>query len=231
MDQLELDSKYAESLATDDFAVHHSFIKLLLSANDESSIAYHYEKLRAHENRDLYLRLRAAFVKRGEAGARYLVERIADETDPAMRADLLHLLGRLRDPAGLLLARKSLSSADSDVRHRACYVLGWMGEPNDVSLLAVPLLRDADPYVRRTAATAHSQFHERLPETKDQLIDNLKKALATETDDSVIGWIIVTIQYILKKRFGLREDIEEAELVGDLESAKRKCRLALERLS
>lgn len=231
MDQQLMDSKYNESLATDDFEVHNSFINLLLASSDDASIAYHYDKLRYHENRDLYLRLRAAFIKRGEVGVQYLIQRVADETNPVMRADLLHMLGRLRDPMGLLLARKSLSSSDSDTRHRACYVLGWMGDSDDVSLLAVPLLNDADPYVRRTAATAHSQVFDRLPETKDRLIENLKRAFEAERDDSVIGWIIVTIQYILKKRFGLREDIEEAVLVGDLESAKGKCRQALDRLS
>ena len=227
MNQALLETVYNEALGTDDFEVHQAFIKLLLSESDEASLEFHYNKLRSQKNRELHLRLRLAFIKRGEEGARYLVERIADEKDTAMQGDLLHMLGRLRHPAGLQMARASLSSNERETRHHACCVLGWMGEKADVTLLLTPLLKDAEPYVRTAATTAHSQIYDRLPELKAPLLQNLKQAFDAERDDTTMGWVIITIQYILKKRFGLREDIGSATLIGNLESAKKKCHQAL----
>lgn len=230
MDLKTLQSRYIETKGSDDFEKHAEFINLLLSSNEPEVIAFHYNLLRDRENRDLYLRLRAAFVKRGEAGERFLIARIQEEEDPALCADILTILGVMKSGAALPLARKALIREDPDLRHRGCYVLGWMGEMEDIDLLGDRLLHDPSPLVRKTAATAHSQFYERLPKAKNRLLKNLKQALETEQDQEVIGWIVATVQYILGKRFGLKEDIAENRLIGDIEKAKEKCLRVLNKL-
>jgi HEAT repeat protein len=89
-----------------------------------------------------------------------LAEETEVETDRAMQADILHLLGQMKHPAALGLARKALLNADADLRRRACHVLGWMGQRQDIAPLGEVLRNDADASVRRTAATSHHPFFE-----------------------------------------------------------------------
>ena len=215
--------EYTVAAGTEDYETHARFVKALLAKVDPETVAFHFDLLRERGNRDLNLRLRAAFIKRGEPGARFLVARIDDEADPVMRGELLHLLGRLRHPAALPLARQALDNDDPDLRHRGCYVLGWIGEATDVRLLGERLRTDPSPMVRGTAATAHSQLHDHLPDAGTMLLENLVGALVLESEEGVAGWIVVTVQIISGKRFGLKEDLREGALRGDIPAARGKC--------
>lgn len=223
-------SQYAEIRQVTAFAPHKKFINELMLSEDEKAVSFHYELLRNRENHDLYLRLRAAFMDRGDAAEAFLLERVKDERDSEMRADLLTILGSIRSSAALPLAREAIVSEAANLRYGGCYVLGWMGKARDLDLLRDRLLSDPDPDVRATAATAYDQIHDHLPKSRDRILRDLKDALVAEEDETVAGWIIVTIQYILKKRFGMKENIEEAELTGDVVAAKEKCLRALSRL-
>ena len=225
-----LTSEYTKIKESVQFKAHSTFIKALLASTDPEAIAYHYTLLRERDNNDLYLRLRAAFTKRGESGEHYLLQRMEDETSPEMKADMLTMLGVMRSSAVLPLAREATSSDSADLRYRGCYVLGWMGKAEDIKRLGDRMLHDPDSMVRITAASAHSQFFEKSPRSKNKLLLNLQLALEQEEDEEVSGWIVVAVQYILKKRFGMKEDIEEAELKGNLDEAKEKCQRALKRL-
>lgn len=227
---LSLQEQLARCRASEEFEVHAAFVRELLAAEDDDALAFHYEVLRGRENRALQLRLRAAFVKRGEPGARYLAGRIGAERDPAMRADLLHLLGRLRAKEALPIAREALGSEDEELRHHACCVLGWMGEEADVARLSATLAGDPAPKVRATAATAHSQLHDERPALQGALLASLASALEAERDENVASWIVVTAQLVAKKRFGLREDRESGQVLGALAPARERCMRALRKL-
>jgi HEAT repeat protein len=222
-----LEQQYLAASKTDDFGVHTALIKALLSSHEREVLEFHYQRLRERDNRDLYLRLRAAFVERGAAAGDFLLEKAEHETDEAMRADLLHLLGRIEHPAALPLARQALKSADATLRHVGCYVLGWLGERPDLDLLHDRLLHDADARVRRTAAQAHDQFYQRNKRAKDAVLKGLRDGLVAETDQVIAGWIVLAAQYVLEKRFGVRWDKEEDELRGDVVAARAKCLRAL----
>lgn len=222
-----LEEQYRAASETDDFAVHHALVEALLASNDREVLELHYRCLRDRENRDLYLQLRAAFVKRGAAAGKFLVEKAAHETDAAIRADLLHLLGRIDHPAAVPMARDAVRAADAHLRHVGCYVLGWLGEREDLALLRDRLLHDEDAFVRRTAATAHSQFYEHSKRSKTAILESLHRGLVAERDEAVAGWIVLAVQYVLGKRFGVRWDAEEDELRGDIPSARDKCLRAL----
>jgi len=230
MDLASLQKEYAIAKASDRFPVHKRFTKELISSNDADVIRYHYALLSDRENARLYQLVRAAFIERGEPGEAFLVRRAAEETDQALRADILHLLGRLRNPLGLKLARDAINSDDREMRHRACYVLGWMGDDEDIDLLRDRLLKDLDPYVRGTAATALRQVWFRLPAAKPRLLKALREALEGEENSEALKLIILSVQTIMEKRFGLRENIEERTITGDVDAAKKKCSQALARL-
>ena len=230
MDLATLQAEYAIAKASDRFPLHKRFTKELVSSNDPDVIRYHYGLLSDRENVRLYQLIRAAFIERGKPGEEFLVKRAHEEKDPGLRADILHLLGRMRNPLGLELARDAISSNDPEMRHRGCYVLGWMGTETDIDLLQARLSEDLDPYVRGTAATALRQVWFRLPATKPRLLKALRQALELEENDEVVTLIVVSAQTITEKRFGLRENIEERTITGDVNAAKKKCLLALARL-
>lgn len=225
-----LEQQYLAASQTDDFAVHSALIKALLSSNDRDVLEFHYQRLRDRENRDLYLRLRAAFVKRGSAAGDFLVDKAEHEADATMRADVLHLLGRIDHPAAVPMARDAVKSADANLRHVGCYVLGWLGKREDLDLLHDRLLHDEDALVRRTAATAHDQFYRHDKRSKNAVLKSLYEGLLAERDEAVAGWIVLSAQYVLAKRFGVKWDSEEDELRGDIPSAREKCLRALGKL-
>ena len=220
--------KYGEAAKTDDFDIHAAFVSDLLLLSDQETIRYHYDLLRDRSNVDLYLRLRLAMIKRGVNVVAFLERMTETEVNQEMRADLLHMLGRLRSPLGLILARAALTSNNPDTRHRGCYVIGWMGDLTDVSWLRSVLLSDGDDYVRRTAATSHSQMSERLPDLKDVLSNSLLEAVRSEQSLEVSKWVVVTLQYIQGKSFGLRENIKEGTVTGNVVTALEKVKAFFE---
>jgi hypothetical protein len=228
MDLEVLEREYTIAKETNNFSKHQQFIKQLLSSNEPPIVDYHYRLLTKRDNRDLCLRLRAAFKKRGVVAEGFLIDRFKVEQDPKLQGDILHLLGGLRSKEARPIALEFLAHQDQEHRNIGCYVLGWVGTKDDIALLGERLLHDPDAPVRETAATAHDQIMIRLPDTKTKLLSNLKTALEKEKNEEVMAWIIITIQYILKKKFGLKENIEEAEWSGDVSQAKIKALKVLE---
>mgnify|MGYP001176713356 CR=1 FL=1 len=80
-----LEQQYLEASKTDDFNVHTALVEVLLTSDDVNVLELHYQCLRDRSNRDLYLRLRAAFAKRRSAAADFLLDKVAHETDTAAR--------------------------------------------------------------------------------------------------------------------------------------------------
>jgi HEAT repeat protein len=225
-----LEQQYLAASKTDDFDAHNALVKTLLASSDPEVVEFHYRCLRDRSNRQLYLMLRAAFVERGPAIGSFLLEKAERETDEMLRADLVHLLGRIDHPAAVPMAREALQSSDPNTRHVGCYVLGWHGERSDLALLNERMLKDEDAFVRRTAATAHHQFYEHDKNAKSAVLESLYAGLAAEKDDAVAGWIVLAVQYVLRKRFGIKWNSEEDELEGDIPAAREKCLRALAKL-
>lgn len=105
-------------------------------------------------------------------------------------------------------------------------MLGWTGEKKDAVILA-GLLKDPERAVRQDAASAYEQLFHRLPKARDVLISNLTAALAAENDESVLSTIVLGLQTMLKKRFGIRWDYDEGVVAGDVPKAVQKARKAL----
>ena len=220
MDVEDLEQKYRAAERSDDSRRHRRFCKLLLSSDDPEIVDYHFHLLKRRDNWDLYLEIRAAFEERGSEVEKYLIERLDAEQDPALQSDALHLLGMMDSAAARPAARRFIQHPGPELREVACYVLGWVGTPEDVEVLHDRLVNDVEPEIRSTAASAHSQLAERRPEATERVVDSLKRALTKEQDEIVAGWIIIALQDVTGLDFGLEEEIGEDDFAGDVEAAK-----------
>jgi hypothetical protein len=198
------------------------FIKLLMADNSPDVVTYHYNLLKERDYKDLYYDIRAAFEER-DGAEEFLINKISTEVDPITLGDILHLLGILKSSKATHFAREIVNCENNYQREVALYVLGWLGNESDITILNEHLLSEQSSRLRITAASAHRQIYFRLPELKDKLLTSLKQGFEKETDDEVITWIIIMIESIALKRFGLREDREDPYIVhGDLQKAKIK---------
>ncbi len=198
------------------------FANMLLQSNEPEVIRFHYELLRNRRNESLFQWIQNAFVKRGAVGEKFLISAIDQETAPEMLANDLHILGRMRSQHAREYAIRFMANEHPEVRHVASYVLGWVGQPEDVDALAKLLLEDPDPETRSDAATAFRQMFRRMPTISERATDVLGEALDKEADPEVLASILITLQTINGKKFGMREDIDEGTISGDVETAKRK---------
>jgi len=223
MNVAELENMYrhCEEIG-DDFTEHSKFIKLLLSENTREMTDYHYELLRRRKVPILYHRIRAAFRKRKDAES-YLIDKLPQEHDPTMQADILQILGGLRSSHAAPLAREFVKHNDERHREVGLFVLGWVGDKGDIDILRTHMLTETAPLLRITAASAHRQIASRHPELKCDILRSLKSGFEKETNDEVLSWIIVMIGTIAIKNLGLREDKEDPHILhGDVQKAKKK---------
>lgn len=212
----------AASRPTADDEEQHALAVRLIESDAPEIIAYHYELLRKRDNKSLFHWLRNTFAKRGRPGEEFLIRALDEERDPEMLATVVHILGRMRSGAARESAICLLTSEQIELRDTAIYVLGWVGSASDVSLLEERLLSDSAPNVRGDAATVYSQLVYRLPASREPAVKGLHRALRQETDKDVLASILVSLQYILHKRWGMREDIEEGTITGDVAKARAK---------
>lgn len=88
------------------------------------------------------------------AVSRQMARRLQDETDPRKRRAAAVGLGRARTNDAVPALVQALEDGDSGVRQRAVQGLGRHGGPGAVAPLSRALLEDAEPRVRRLAATS-----------------------------------------------------------------------------
>lgn len=208
-----------------------NFIKILLSDNSPNIVNYHYELLRRREYKDLFYDIRAALKKRPNIGE-FLLIKLKTENDERMQADILQLLGGVKSPHAAKLARDYINHKNEYHREVASFVLGWVGNKDDIQILNEHMLNEKTPLLRITAASAHRQIAWRMPELKMDIIKSLKQGFEHEKDNEVIPWIIIMIETIMVKRLGIREDKHQPdEWHGDLEKAKKKTSQYLESLN
>jgi HEAT repeat protein len=174
--------------------------------------------------KDAYLRadLGALLSKRPSMEG-FLVERLGSERDPDMQARVLQTLGSMHSKHAAPAARDFLTHKEQRHRDTGLFVLGWVGEKGDVSLLKQHMLNEEVPDLRTTAASALRQMAWHDPKTKEAVLQALKEGFEHEKDEKVLPWIIVMIGMVAVKNLGLREDKENPDVLhGDLEKAKKK---------
>jgi HEAT repeats len=209
--------------ANPNFDERQELVAALLAREDREAIEYHYGLIRDRSDRRLYLDVRTSFKKRGKAAEAFSLEAYPREPSTSMRADILLLLGGLRSSGVRRLALDALSAEDEELRHKAVIVLGWVGTVKDMkTVLRDRLLHDPSPLVRGDTASAYRQIWYRMPRVKETAERDFAEALAAEDDEYAVSILVISLQTIARRRFGLKETDGDIEIVGDVEEAKAR---------
>ncbi len=199
------------------------FIEKLLSCNDSDSLDFHYSLLKNKENHYLYTSIRNAFKKRDKNIIEpFLLKKIQEEVNSYLKADAIQLLGNIRSPKILPYVREHIKSKDGNIRYRCIIVLGWMGNKDDLPLLNERLQNELNDKLRGYAATAMRQIWFAKRATAEDILPYLCHAVVKETAEATLSSIIIVIQDLLQRKFGLQERINEGIITGDPVKAKGK---------
>lgn len=226
-----LETEFVKAERSDSFTVHSDFTAMLISSEDPEVISFHFNLFKRCKNKEFYQLLASYFGRRGVSGETFLLDVINAEDDPNLLALAIQILGTMKTDKALSISRSFLKHKEAKVRERACIVLGWVGVSDDIKLLADLQLEEKDINTRKWAASQQMQIWFRDNSVKNEIIENLAKAIELEVDEDVLGTIIVTAQEILKRKFGIREDRETRKYIGDLQIAKQKATTALRNYS
>ena len=200
-----------------------AFIAALLERHDDDVLEFHFDLLRDDQYFYFYCSIRAAFKKHGPAAEPFLIDKVRTADTPRLRGDALQILGHMRSKSARALAKELIDAQVTGLRYRAVIVLGWVGTVGDMkTVLRDRLLNDPSAFVRGNAATAFRQVWYRTSRAKEPAIEILGEALEREDDDDPVGSIVITLQTIMKRRFGLREPDDGPNFVGDVDAAKAR---------
>lgn len=199
------------------------FTDALTSSHDREHLEFHYSLLEDRTHFYTFCSIRAAFQKHGPPGEAFLVEKFPIEQRPLVKGDALQILGNMQSRSARDFAKSVATDEDEDLRYRAVIVLGWVGTVGDMkTVLRDRVLHDPSAFVRGNAATACRQVWYRIPRAKEPAIEILGEALGPEEDEDAIAGIVVSLQTIMKRRFGLREPDDGPDYVGDPTAAKER---------
>lgn len=213
-DALETGSSFTERLA---------FIKKLLAETTPEAVQFHLQLLNRRENQQFYYEVRACFDKRGMDAEPALLDILDGKSTVTGKADALQLLGHLRSPSAPEYARGYLGSPDRELRYKAIIVLGWTGKGiDDVKRLEHAIKTDPDPQLRGFAASAIRQMWFNDASLVAEMVRAIGSNLKNETEKEALEGILISLQTLTKKSFGIRERISEATVTGDMEKGKKR---------
>ncbi|MGF7108290.1 HEAT repeat domain-containing protein [Treponema pedis] len=205
-----------------------SLKKKLLESNDINILDFHLNLLKTKENTDLYYRMRACFSDRPKEKIEvFLLDRLDKEQDNVLKADIIQILGHIKSAKILPYVREHIKSKDGNIRERCIIVLGWMGNKDDLPILNERLQNDTDDELRGEAATAMRQIWFAKRATAEDILPYLYRAVVKEAAEETLSSIIIVIQDLLQRKFGLQERINEGIITGDPVKAKEKVIKAL----
>ncbi len=197
--------------------------ELLLKSNDDEILEYHFSLLKLNIDATLYHHLFEDFEKRPFSIIEpFLLKKIHDAQDIFLRGEAIQLLGSIGSNKILPYVKEHIKSKDKNIREHCIIVLGWMGDKNDLPLLNDRLQNDTDDELRGEAATAMRQIWFAKRATAEDILPYLYHSVVKETAEETLSSIIIVIQDLLQRKFGLQERINEGIITGDPVKAKEK---------
>ena len=205
------------------FEVTHKISNLLISSNDKEMLEFHYSLLKIKDDAVLYYEIRTAFEERPkEIIEPFLLDKLKTEQDMSLKGDIIQLLGGIGSFEILPYVKSNIKSEIRDIRYRCIIVLGWLGNKNDLPILNERLVNEPNDELRGYAATAMRQIWFKKRATSEDILPYLYSAIVNENSEETLSMIIIVIQDLLKRKFGLQERIDEGIITGDVFKAKEK---------
>lgn len=222
MDYEGISSAYKKALETDSFKVHYDFLNVLLQDSSAEGMERHYAYFNETDNDDLKRILGKGFLKRGDGGLSFLLEKLGNEADSLVKSNIIHLIGLTYDKKHLPAIVPFLKDDDREVRCKAVIVCGWLGDAEAVDVLKAHYPSEEVGLLRGFTVSAMRQIYFRHSETKDEIVDFIRTCLPEETDEEALAIMIVVLQELTKVKYGLKENPCSGEVTGDVAKAKSK---------
>lgn len=152
---------------------------------------------------------------------KFLYGKYENETDSQLKADILKILGHLRVQEARILSLQAIKSSNYDLRYSSIIVLGWTGTEKDLPVLNEQMSNDPDGQLRGYSATAMRQIWYNHPKTKGLIAGYIHNAASKELNTDTLIGMIITIQTLYRKNFGIKESAY-GDLSGDVLEGKEK---------
>ena len=153
--------------------------------------------------------------------AMFLFQKYQNSSSNLRKADILKILGHLRAREARELALQEIKSNNYDLRYSSIIVLGWTGTEKDLVILNERMLKDPEGQLRGYAATAMRQIWYNHPKTKDAIAEYICNAAPQEKNADALTGMIITIQTLYRKKFGIKESTY-GDISGNVSEAKEK---------
>jgi len=122
-----------------------------------------------------------------------------------------------------------MQSTLRDIIYRCIIVLGWMGKAKDLPTLNERMLNDSDGKLRGFSATAMRQIWYNYKSTKETITRYISDAIRKEENEEAIIGMIITLQDLHKKKFGIKES-QYGDVSGDVALAKNRAVADLDKM-
>jgi len=220
----KLRNLYAEVCLNIDYNLRYDLTKKLLINDDLAMLKLNYEFYKASiDDYNLHIHIGSVFKDRNEKEkvGDFLLNEFNITEDIRHKADIIQILGNMRNRHAKSLALEHITSPVRDLRYRSVIVLGWVGDPDTLATLNQSMLTDSDGELRCYSATAMLFIWFNYPETTNVITNYIKDAIENETDTEALSGMITTIQDLYKKKFGVTQS-KYGDISGDIVNAKTK---------
>lgn len=223
IDKLEKEFYKLISLEDTDDGIF-DFKKILLESDDNDVLEFHYSLLSRIDDAYLYRDILTFFSERKNkikvADFLYIKYK-SNSLNNKLRADIIETLGVLNTPMSRQVAIENINNNSYEIRYKSIIALGWTGIIEDIKMLNERMINDMEGKLREYSATAMRQIWYRHPESKEIITNYIYQAVQSENNEDALIGMIVTIQDLYKKKFGIKES-RYGDVSGDVISAKEK---------
>ena len=199
------------------------FKELLLESDERNVLEFHFSLLSKIEDNYLYRDILYFFADRKNKNivAEFLYSKYSHEKKDAVKSDILRVLGNMKVPFARELSLQELKSLHYEIRYSSIIVLGWTGVEKDLVSLNERMLNDPEEQLRCYAATAMRQIWYNNSNTRDKIANYIFNAASKETNEKALTGMIITIQTLYRKKFGIKESTY-GDISGNVLMAKEK---------
>jgi hypothetical protein len=221
---MDIRKQYNELKNADDTGKLISFLNEFTKDNSVEYLNFHYSLLKDRENENFFYHIRAAFKQRKKEGFDFLLEKIRTEQDEILKSEAIFILGLMRcSEIKEETAKLYHVATNFNVKYNCIVVLGWIGSTSkDIHFLSNIMNNlSENSELRAYAVSALRQIWYNNNAFTVEILQIYNIILKKDNDYVIDSTIIVCVQDILRKKFGISES-RYGKISGSVEKAKQK---------